>query len=123
MGYEGSSSRLTALRWVCLYGILRARITLGDHAISASLESPFMSSSKLYPVTEQAAARSHLTRAQYEAMYAQSIENPEEFWAEQAGSLLHWHEPWRYVSGGNFATADSKWFEGARLNVAYNCID
>ena len=51
-------------------------------------------------------------------MYTQSIENPEEFWAEQAGSLLHWHEPWRHVSGGNFATADSKWFEGARLNVS-----
>ncbi|MDA8618071.1 acetyl-coenzyme A synthetase, partial [Gammaproteobacteria bacterium] len=66
-----------------------------------------MSSSKRYPVTEQAAAQSHLDKAQYEAMYTQSIENPEEFWAEQAGSLLHWHEPWRHVSGGNFATADS----------------
>ena len=82
-----------------------------------------MPSSKRYPVTEQAAAQSHLDKAQYEAMYTQSIENPEEFWAEQAGSLLHWHEPWRHVSSGNFATADSKWFEGARLNVAYNCID
>ncbi|GIT21775.1 MAG: hypothetical protein CM1200mP40_14570 [Gammaproteobacteria bacterium] len=25
----------------------------------------------------------------------QSIESPKEFWAEQAGELLHWHEPWK----------------------------
>ncbi|MDF1766730.1 MAG: acetate--CoA ligase [Gammaproteobacteria bacterium] len=81
------------------------------------------STSKLYPVTPAAAARSHLDKAQYEALYRQSIDNPDEFWAEQAGRLLHWHEPWRRVHEGDFAKAESTWFDGARLNVAYNCID
>jgi len=53
-------------------------------------------------------------------MYQHSIDAPEEFWAEQAGNLLHWHEPWKKVSGGDFSKAESKWFEGAKLNVTEN---
>ena len=82
-----------------------------------------MSEIKTYPVSASAAERSHLDRKQFDALYKQSIENPEEFWAEQAGELLHWHQPWRSVYSGDFANADVRWFDGAKLNVAYNCID
>ena len=82
-----------------------------------------MSEEKIYPVTESTAAKSYLNKDTFRQMYQQSIEAPEEFWAEQAGKLLHWHQPWKKVSSGDFAKADSKWFEGAKLNVAYNCID
>ena len=82
-----------------------------------------MSDSTLYPVSDAAAARSHLSREQFDAMYRRSIEDPAEFWAEQAGNFLHWHEPWRKVMGGDFGNADVRWFEGGRLNVAWNCID
>ena len=56
-------------------------------------------------------------------MYARSLDAPEEFWGEQAGEFLHWHRPWRRVSGGDFSKAESVWFEGGQLNAAYNCID
>ena len=82
-----------------------------------------MSDSTIYPVSDAAAARSHLSREQFDAMYRRSIEDPAEFWAEQAGNFLHWHEPWRKVMGGDFGNADVRWFEGGRLNVAWNCID
>ena len=82
-----------------------------------------MSEHKVYPVSKAAESRSHLTREEFQMMYQQSLESPDEFWAEQAGSLLYWHQPWTEVSGGNFATADSTWFKGGKLNVAYNCID
>lgn len=82
-----------------------------------------MSEEKLYPVIESASQRSHLNREQYEKLYEQSIENPDEFWAEQAGELLYWHQPWKEVFGGDFSNADVQWFAGAKLNVAYNCID
>jgi len=82
-----------------------------------------MSEDKIYPVTESSAAKSYLNKDTFRQMYQQSIEAPEDFWAEQAGKLLHWHQPWKKVSCGDFAKADSKWFEGAKLNVAYNCID
>lgn len=82
-----------------------------------------MSEDKIYPVTESSAAKSYLNKDTFRQMYQQSIEAPEDFWAEQAGKLLHWHQPWKKVSSGDFAKADSKWFEGAKLNVTYNCID
>jgi acetyl-CoA synthetase len=82
-----------------------------------------MSEDKIYPVTQSSAAKSYLNKDTFRQMYQQSIEAPEDFWAEQAGKLLHWHQPWKKVSSGDFAKADSNWFEGAKLNVAYNCID
>ena len=56
-----------------------------------------MSEDKIYPVSETAAERSQLSKERFEDLYQQSIESPEEFWAEQAGELLHWHEPWKTV--------------------------
>ena len=82
-----------------------------------------MSQNTIYPVSETAAAGSHLNSDQFEQMYRQSIEDPEEFWAEQAGRFLHWHEPWRKVMAGDFSSAQVRWFEGGKLNVAYNCVD
>ena len=82
-----------------------------------------MPADKIYPVTEAAAQRSHLDRARYQELYRQSITSPEEFWAEQAGALIHWHEPWQSVASSDFTKAEAGWFTGAKLNVAFNCID
>ncbi|MGI9251420.1 MAG: acetate--CoA ligase [Pseudohongiellaceae bacterium] len=82
-----------------------------------------MSKEKIYPVTAEVAERSHLTPERFAVLYEQSINSPEEFWAEQAGRFLYWHQPWQSVLSGEFAAADSKWFSGGKLNVAYNCID
>jgi acetyl-CoA synthetase len=82
-----------------------------------------MSEQKVYPVTESAASHSHLNKDSFQKLYQQSIDSPEEFWAEQAGELLHWHEPWQSVCKSNLEKAEISWFEGAKLNVAYNCID
>ncbi len=82
-----------------------------------------MSENAIYPVSEAAAAKSHLDSAQFEEMYRQSIEDPEEFWAEMAARFLHWHKPWQKVTAGDFASSGVRWFEGGQLNVAYNCVD
>ena len=82
-----------------------------------------MSENAIYPVSEAAAAKSHLDSAQFEEMYRQSIEDPEEFWAEMAARFLHWHKPWQKVMAGDFSSSDVRWFEGGQLNVAYNCVD
>ena len=80
-----------------------------------------MSKDKIYPVSDAETSNTYLDKDSFQEMYQHSIEAPADFWAEQAGDLLHWHEPWKKVTSGGFATADSKWFEGAKLNVAYNC--
>jgi len=82
-----------------------------------------MSEEKIYPVTDSVKKHALLSKARYLELYQQSIENPDEFWAEQAGNLLHWHQPWKTVCTANFATAQTSWFTGAKLNVTYNCID
>lgn len=82
-----------------------------------------MSETKIYPVSGDAKNHSHLNPKRYEELYQQSINAPEEFWAEQAGELLHWHEPWKTVMRSEFKKAEASWFTGGKLNVAYNCID
>ena len=82
-----------------------------------------MSEDKRYPVSEAAAERSHLSKERFEELYQQSIESPKEFWAEQAGELLHWHEPWKSVMYSEFKKAETSWFVGGKLNVSFNCID
>lgn len=82
-----------------------------------------MSDEKLYPAQAISLGKTHLTSETYKELYQQSINAPEEFWAEQAGELLHWHEPWRSVTSSDFKKGTSSWFSGAKLNVAFNCID
>ncbi len=58
--------------------------------------------------------------AQYEALYHQSIEQPERFWEEVARELP-WMEPWTKVL--EWDTPWAKWFVGGKLNLCYNCVD
>jgi len=76
-----------------------------------------------YPVLEQAKAHTYIDSAKYDAMYKESIENPDKFWAEQATEFLDWYQPFSKVSETDMKTADINWFVGGKLNVSYNCID
>ncbi len=60
--------------------------------------------------------------AQYERMYARSIEDPEGFWAEYAEEL-HWFKKWDKVLEGGLGSPNTKWFDGGKLNASYNCLD
>ncbi len=84
-----------------------------------------MSDSKLYPVPEQLAAKAHIDSERYASMYRRSVDDPEGFWAEQAEQLLTWYKPWNKVLDYSYDAKDLhiKWFEGGKLNVAFNCID
>ncbi|NKB64066.1 MAG: acetate--CoA ligase [Gammaproteobacteria bacterium] len=82
-----------------------------------------MSQEKVYPVAEDVANRALITDEQYQEMYRQSIEEPESFWAEQANEFLDWFKPWDSVMEVDYHKADINWFQGAKLNVSYNCID
>ncbi len=82
-----------------------------------------MSEEKLYPVFAEAAANTHLTEAQYRAMYEASIADPESFWAEQARSFLTWSTPFSSVVESNLSEGQAKWFADGSLNVTVNCID
>ena len=82
-----------------------------------------MSEIKTYPIPESIAANAHANAEQYAAMYEQSMSDPDRFWAEQADEQLDWYQKWDKVSDVDFHKADIRWFEGGKLNLAYNCID
>ena len=84
-----------------------------------------MSEDKIYNVPTEFAAKTNITAEQYKTLYKQSIDDPETFWAEQATQFLSWSKPWDKVMDYSFDAKDLyiKWFEGGKLNVAYNCID
>ena len=58
----------------------------------------------------------------YKKMYEHSINNPEDFWAEQAERIT-WFKKWDNIWEWDFNKANIKWFEGAKLNACYNCVD
>ena len=82
-----------------------------------------MSENKTYPVFENIARKSHIQKKNYEQMYLRSIEEPDAFWAEQAEQFISWFAKWDRVQNCDFETAKIAWFEGAELNVCYNCVD
>ncbi|MBT8416909.1 MAG: AMP-binding protein, partial [Silicimonas sp.] len=68
--------------------------------------------------------KAHADRAKYDAMYKQSVEDPEGFWGEH-GNRIDWIQPFTKVKNTSFAPGniDIRWFEDGTLNVAANCID
>ena len=75
-----------------------------------------------YPIMQS--NRKPLINAEsYQSMYDYSISNPDEFWAEQADKFIDWDKKWDRVSDVDFSKGKIAWFEGATLNVSYNCLD
>ena len=76
-----------------------------------------------HPVADAVRERAFLDSDGYKALYQQSIEQPEQFWGEQAKAFLDWFQPWRSVYHGDMHTGHATWFKEGKLNVSYNCID
>ena len=84
-----------------------------------------MSETKIYPAPAKLAEDAWVDADKYQALYAASIADPEEFWREQAERELDWIEPFSIVKDCSFDAADLhvRWFEDGKLNVAANCLD
>jgi acetyl-CoA synthetase len=78
---------------------------------------------KTHPVPKAVSSHAHCDNEKYLAMYKQSVEDPDAFWAGQADEFISWYEKWDKVQDCDFNSATIKWFEGAKLNVSYNCLD
>ncbi|CEG01033.1 AMP-dependent synthetase/ligase [Ostreococcus tauri] len=71
--------------------------------------------------------RTCCSREQYDALYRESVEDPQNFWAKVAREF-HWEEPWKSnVLAFNFnvdnGKVDVSWFAGGKTNMAWNCIE
>ncbi len=75
----------------------------------------------MFAPSAEAAAKAWInSRRQYDEMYRESIDRPEEFWGKIAGEL-HWLRKWDRVL--EWKPPFAKWFVGGRANASYNCLD
>ncbi len=65
----------------------------------------------------------HINAERYKAMYRQSLDDPDSFWAEMADTFLSWDQTWNRVVHYDFIKGETEWFGGGKLNASYNCID
>ncbi|MNQ53490.1 Acetyl-coenzyme A synthetase [compost metagenome] len=76
-----------------------------------------------FPQADAVSQAAQLGQEDYQRLYRQSIDHPEQFWAEQAKALLDWSKPWDSVQQCDLKTGQVAWFKGGQLNVSHNCID
>ena len=79
---------------------------------------------KVYPVPDAVRQRAHIDSDKYDAMYQQSVDDNEGFWAEQAGRI-DWIKPFNNVKDVSYAKDDLhiRWYDDGTLNACYNCVD
>ena len=63
------------------------------------------------------------SKEEYDDLYRRSIEDADNFWAEQAREYLSWYKEWDSVLEWDFEKADIKWFKGGKINACYNALD
>lgn len=79
---------------------------------------------EIYPVPEQFVKTARTNEQQYFERYQQSVEHPDEFWAE-AAKKLDWIKPFTQVKNTSYDPDNFKieWFADGQLNVSENCLD
>jgi len=83
-----------------------------------------MSDDQIFPVPSETAQAAWVDDAKYQAMYQQSVEDPEGFWREQ-GKRIDWIKPYTQVKDVSYDIpgVSIKWFADGTLNASTNCID
>ncbi|HXC59156.1 MAG TPA: acetate--CoA ligase [Steroidobacteraceae bacterium] len=81
-----------------------------------------LSETRLFPPAATFAGQAHPGAAELQRLHERAAAQPEEFWAEQARSELHWHIPFTQSLDAS-AAPNFRWFADGRLNVSYNCLD
>ena len=82
-----------------------------------------MTKDKIYNPPQSIIDNSNVNESEFQAMYKQSIESPDDFWASQAQSYLDWDTKWTEVKKTNINKGEVYWFSGGKLNASVNCID
>ena len=82
-----------------------------------------MNKEKIYNVPKDISEHSNVSESEFQALYKQSVENPDEFWSSQAESYLNWDKKWEEVKNTNIEKGEIAWFSGGKLNASVNCID
>src|SRR5260370_2866578 len=76
---------------------------------------------RVFEPSEEFRSKAHVrSLADYERLYKEAEEHPEEFWSKIA-SELHWFKTWDRVLEWSLPFAE--WLVGGQVNMYYNCLD
>jgi acetyl-CoA synthetase len=78
---------------------------------------------ELFAVSGDWAKRAHCDAAKYQAMYEQSVKDPDGFWREQAKRVDWIKAPSKIKNTSYQGNVSIKWFEDGVLNISANCVD
>ena len=83
-----------------------------------------MSEDQIFEVPRAIADKALVNDAQYQNMYARSLEDADGFWAEH-GRRIDWIKPYTKVKNTHYGKDDVsiKWYEDGTLNACVNCVD
>ena len=82
-----------------------------------------MTKETIYAPSEEIINNAVISNDEFEELYKESINNPDQFWDQQARNYLSWDKEWDVVKESDLAKGDIRWFKGAKLNASVNCID
>jgi acetyl-CoA synthetase len=80
--------------------------------------------SQLHPVSPEFAARARIKAGDYATLYAESVNDPDAFWA-RIGRRLDWSKPYTTIKDVSFDAKDLhiRWYGDGELNLSANCLD
>jgi acetyl-CoA synthetase len=78
---------------------------------------------EIFPPTEELKRNAHITPERYDALYAQSIKDPDAFWKEQSKRLTWFNTPTKIKNTSFHQPVSIRWYEDGVLNACYNCVD
>ena len=83
-----------------------------------------MTQDRLFAPSDDAIANALIDDQGYRDMYAESVADPDAFWAEH-GRRIDWIKPYSQISDVSYDAADLhiKWYADGTLNAAANCLD
>ena len=82
-----------------------------------------MTDSLTFPVPRSAREQTLCDNETYQALYEQSVTDPEGFWRHH-GKRIDWMTPYTRVKNTSFeGDVSIKWFEDGTLNACVNCVD
>jgi acetyl-CoA synthetase len=79
-----------------------------------------------FPPSPEVVKRAWINADQYEKLYAQSINEPDKFWLEQANGLEWFKKPTvacKYTWDTAARKIEHTWFADGQLNLSVNCLD
>jgi len=83
-----------------------------------------MDQEPIFQPSQALAKHAHIDAKGYEALYAESMAEPDGFWAEH-GKRIDWIKPYSQISDVSYDASDLhiKWYADGTLNAAANCLD